>query len=175
MNEPDEQIYFNWLYNKVSFVMNPTPSLTFYSLFKALHNTEFLWTIDGDANRAQDGLDVRREFLKEARIATNEYWQSIGCSVLEMFIALSRRAEFNTDTDAKDWFWIFLDNLGLSDFSDANFKVLKVNDIIHTFIWRNYKNNGAGGLFPLEYPRENQRRVEIWYQLHGYLSENNLF
>ena len=175
-NEPIEEVYFNWLYNKVAFLMNPTPSLTFYKLLRDFHNIEFLWTIAQDSNRAQDGLDIRKEFFRESFLDKNVYWQNIGCSVLEMLIALSRRAEFNTDTSARDWFWIFIENLGLSECNDASDEVTeKASEIIDAFIWRKYSGNGVGGLFPLRHPQQNQRKLEIWYQFHSYLNENDIF
>ena len=101
-SEPIEEVYFNWLYSKVAYMPNPTPSLTFYTLFRDLHSTEFVWLISGDDNRAQDGLDLRREFFRESLIHQDPAWNDIGCSVLEMLIAFSRKAEFETDLDARD-------------------------------------------------------------------------
>jgi hypothetical protein len=37
---------------------------------------------------------------------------------------------------------------------------------------RLYTTSGYGGLFPLEEPKEDQRKVEIWYQMMAYLGEN---
>lgn len=176
IDEPVEEVYFNWLYNKVAFLMNPTPSLTFYTLLRDLHNIEFIWIVAGDENRAQDGLDIRKEFFRETFISKNTYWQNIGCSVLEMLIALSRRAEFNSYTDARDWFWVFIENLGLSELNDASSEISnKVAPIIDTFIWRTYNKNGLGGLFPLQHPNQNQKKLEIWYQFHAYLNENDVY
>lgn len=175
-NEPLEETYFNWLYKKVAYVMNPTPSLTFYTLLRDLHNVEFLWMLVGDDNRAQDGLDIRKEFFRESFLKPNEYWSNIGCSFFEMLYALSRRAEFNTDISAKDWFWIFLNNLNLSKLNDASVNITsRANKIIDKVIWREYEPNGEGGIFPLVYPNEDQRNVEIWFQLHAYINENDLF
>ena len=174
--EPIEEEYFNWLYAKVAYEMNPTPSLRFYDLLRILHRTEFVWILSGDDNRAQDGLDIRREFLREAFLPSQTHWMTIGCSVLEMFIAFSRKAEFETDTDARSWFWIFLRNLGLDDLSDAvGFPPERVSEVLEAFIWRTYHRTGRGGLFPLRHPREDQRQVEIWYQFYAYLQENEIF
>jgi hypothetical protein len=32
--------------------------------------------------------------------------------------------------------------------------------------------SGLGGMFPLEDPREDQRAIEIWYQMMAYINEN---
>ena len=41
------------------------------------------------------------------------------------------------------------------------------------FINRQYEANGEGGLFPLKGVCEDQREVEIWYQMNAYLYEHH--
>jgi hypothetical protein len=41
-------------------------------------------------------------------------------------------------------------------------------------IHRYYQPNGHGGFFPLENPQDDQRHVELWYQLNEYVMERNL-
>jgi hypothetical protein len=174
--EPIEEVYFNWLYNKVAFVRHPTPSLTFYTLLRELHRTEFVWVISGDDNRAQDGLDVRSEFMRESSLPHESNWSHIGCSVLEMLIAFSRKAEFETELTAREWFWMFMENLGLREFSDSKKNTeRKISVVTETFIWRTYDFNGNRGLFPLTNPTDDQRQVEIWYQFYAYLNETGIF
>lgn len=170
MNEPIEDLYFNWLYQKVASIENPTPSLTYWTLLRDLHSTEFVWLISGDDNRCEDGLDLRREFRRTAFIDLDLPWMLLGCSVLEMLIAFSRRAEFDTDLTARQWFWVFMENLGLKDLNDAHRNIThRVSHILDRFIWRTYSSNGQGGLFPLKYTQHDQRGVEIWYQFCEYL------
>jgi len=96
----------------------------------------------------------------------------IGCSVLEMLIPLARRAEFDTDIPMRDWFWTFLRNLGIDEMNDATPAVkARVDPILERLIWRRYRRDGLGGLFPLRRPMEDQREVEIWYQFCAYLTE----
>jgi len=176
MNEPVEELYFNWLYHKVASVDVPTPSLTFYKLLRELHSIEFLWYIQGDDNRAQDGLDIRKEFLRNYALNVDAYWLDLECSILEFLIGLSRRAEFNTSIPAREWFWIFLENIGLSQMNDARSGISKkVNKTIDIFLTRTYHQNGKGGFFPLKYPIQNQQEVEIWYQFHAYIYENDIY
>lgn len=178
MDEPIEEVYFNWLYSKVARVDVPTPSLTYYTLLRDLHSVEFVWLIQGDENRAADGLDIRREFLKQAYLPEDPPWMSVGCSVLEMMIALSRRAEFQTDISAREWFWIFLNNLTIADLNDASNKDVNiteiVNEVLDQFLWRTYRPDGRGGMFPLSRTNNDQRKVEIWYQFNEYLVDNEI-
>lgn len=175
MEEPVEELYFNWLYHKVAAVDNPTPSLTYYTLFRDLHSIEFVWLISGDDNREQDGLDLRREFYRTAFIDEDIHWMNLPCSVLEMLIAFSRRAEFDTNISYRDWFWVFMENLRLKDLNDAQSNItVRANDLIERFVWRTYSSNGLGGLFPLMYPQHDQRDVEVWYQFCEYLVDRGL-
>jgi hypothetical protein len=178
MGEPIEDLYFNWLYAKVAYRRPSTPSTRYQSLLYFLHCTEFVWLVSGDDNRAEEGRELRREFLQESSIQLEESWMLLDCSVLEMLIAFSRRAEFNTDISAERWFWIMIDHLGLSDISDSTYSEQETADVLgpalENFIWRLYDRNGRGGLFPLRHPLEDQRKVEIWYQFCEYLVEQGL-
>jgi hypothetical protein len=118
MDEPLENLYFNWLCAKVIRVEVPTPSLTYWNLFRKLFSTEFVWLLSGDDNRCEDGLELRREFLMESGLE-GESVNPVGCSIFEMLIGLARRLEFNTSDSTAFWFWHLLTNLGLSEINDA--------------------------------------------------------
>lgn len=176
MNEPIEETYFNWLYSKVASTDVPTPSTTHWHLLRELHRTEFVWLLSGDDNRAEDGLELRREFYNAMRFTFQEEfpWEHVGCSVLEMLIAFSRRAEFQTNIPSRDWFWKFLENLDLHELDDAHYDegfIPYVDDVLDRFIWRTYGKNGEGGLFPLRFTGNDQTKVEIWYQFAEYIDE----
>lgn len=172
MDEPIEETYFKWLYSKVSKVNVPTPSLTYWSLLRDLHAIEFVWVVIGDDNRAGDGLEVRKEFLRQAYLDEDPAWMDIGCSFLEMLIGLAKRAEFDTYMTTSQWFWIFIENLGLTDFNDSEpWNARVVGDVVDRVIWRTYHRNGQGGIFPLHDTDHDQRKVELWYQFCEYLVE----
>ena len=173
--EPIEDVYFHWLYVKVAAVDIPTPSTTYWKLLKELHSFEFVWLVTGDDNRAEDGLDIRREFLNMSQLDEDPYWINIGCSVLEMLIAFSRKAEFVTDLDAHEWFWIFIENLNLDNLTDATRHISqKTAEVLDKFVWRTYSRNGDGGLFPLNNADHDQRKVEVWYQFCAYLVDREI-
>lgn len=128
-----------------------------------------------------DGLDLREEFLDTyPNIYRSSTWMALDCSMLEMMVALARRADFHAFNGTIEggpggWFRKFLENLKISQYVDAriNNRDLEVVDAILKVVnERTYKPNGRGGLFPLRRPREDQRNVEIWYQLNAYLLEN---
>lgn len=175
MDSALENLYFKWLCAKVFYLQHyvATPSLTYWKLFRQLHSTEFVWIILGDDNRMADGLELREEFLFEADIPDDPAWRAIGCSVFEMMIAFSRRAEFMTSVPAKDWFWEFIENLGLELYNDAVDAVPQIATILETLVWRLYGPQGEGSMFPLRELRGAQNHNEIWYQFCDYLRDRN--
>ena len=169
MMEPIENEYFNWLCAKV---LNVEVHI-YYDLLRILHQTEFTWTVEMDRNRAKDGIELRSDFLTMSRRMPEQYWLDEGCSILEMFIAFAARANFQTDIPARNWFWIFMQNLGLEDYRRLLYSdVPTIERILRNLIWRTYEPNGQGGMFPLRWPKEDQRAVEIWYQFCAYVEEN---
>ena len=142
---------------------------------KQLYVKEFVWLIPNDDNRAEDGKELRYEFINEQGIdEVDQAWLDLGCSVLEMMIALARRAAFESDDEVVEWFWRFIFNLGLNNHTDiayASKTEREVDNVLDTVIFRTYDADGLGGFFPLIHPRQDQRKVELWYQLAAYLSE----
>lgn len=170
MNESLDDLYLNWLHAKI--MLNEPAHRGFNSYFRLLYtmfHTEFVWLLSGDDNRHEDGLDLRTEFIRESRLDIDYSWFEDGCSVLEMLIAFARRAEFQTDTSMSEWFWEFVNNLGLAGQYDEAFEEELVSNTLNSFVWRTYNSDGTGGLFPIEHPTEDQRKVEIFYQFSEYL------
>ena len=160
-----EQDYFEWLTSQIDL----RGSRTYFGMLERLHNTEFVWTVPNDDNRVQDGLDLRGEFL-DGKKGTLE---NRGASVLEVLIGLSRRVAFTAGGDSSEWAWILLKNLRLNKCADplSNGKANKIDDILEVLIWRTYQINGEGGFFPLQWAKEDQTKIEIWYQMNEYVSE----
>lgn len=169
--EPIENEYFNWLCAKVLDTDGPM----YIDLMRVFYSTQFVWLVPGDGNRAEDGCELRIDFLRELREKNNDPWFYMPCSVLEMFIAFSKRASFQTDIPEKEWFWTFLKNLDLDEFRRIQgSEILIIEGILDTFIWRTYDPSGHGGMFPMRWPKHDQREVEIWYQFCEYLEDQGL-
>lgn len=177
----DEQEYFNWLCELVHI---DQIERTYWLLAKDLYRKDFIALIDHDENRASDGLELREEYLRSISY-TGYLDMDRECSVLEMLVALARRMDFETSDpndpyDTKDsssyWFWEMIDNLGLLEFDDASYVELEgqtyVDWVLEGFLNRQYAANGEGGIFPLHGVCEDQREVEIWYQMSAYLMEH---
>lgn len=172
---PLDEAYFVWLYSQVGSVKLRNRSKTYWTLLRLLFQKEFTWPdrIERDANRAQDGKDLRRQFLQETGTKMDEPgWLEYGCSFLEMLVALAWAVAFEGGGTQEERFWEMIKNLGLIECTDAHppDEVI-VNHIIDKVNERDYAPNGAGGLFPLKNSNEDQRDVELWYQANAYLLE----
>lgn len=129
-----------------------------------------------DANRADDGIQLRRRYcLYHAQI--DRSCLNIGeCTVLEMMVALALRCEEEIMDDPEignrtaQWFWLMITNLGLGGMTDNAYDRRRVSDILERFIDREYEPDGRGGLFWLRKCQEDLRDVEIWRQLMWYLN-----
>jgi hypothetical protein len=64
-----------------------------------------------------------------------------------------------------------LENIGLDSFTDNRYEEGYVDEVVQRVVFRKYARNGHGGLFPLRHADEDQRDIEIWYQLSAYLLE----
>lgn len=175
MNGNLDDLYLAWLYQQVGArsVKEQDPSRTHWRLLRQLYLTEFVWILDRDENRAEDGRALRYEWDDEVKIHVDQDWMMRGCSFLEMLIALSRRLAFEGDGHPHLWFWHLIGNIDLTRFTDdSNFDPRVVDEIVDTVNLRLYDRHGRGGLFPLRRVRRDQRNAELWYQMNAYLLAN---
>ena len=166
--------YFEWLCEVVDS-KRFTKRVSYRKLLMQLHSIEFIWFVDRDDNRADDGIQLRRRFsLVRDDISLQRYING-PCSVLEMMVALALRCEEWIMDDALignrtgQWFWGMIHNLGLSPMNDTNYDRHVVEDIIARFLNRDYAPDGRGGLFTVKNCETDMRNVEIWCQLSWYL------
>lgn len=166
-----DDLYLEWLYDQV--LVRTQRGATYWKLLRQMHKTEFKWFIPNDGNRAEDGKLLRAEWADQTHTDVPQQWMDLGCSFLEMLVALARRMEFEADKTPHHWFWHLLENLGFNCFHDGSgysrrFVTRRMDEVIN----RRYDRTGNGGLFPLCRSRKDQRRVEIWYQMSEYLLQD---
>jgi len=158
--------YRAWLRGLVSPL---APTSHSPSLFKIAWEIKYLPTVPNDQNRYQDGMDLRPRYVQESSNGLPVLGE---CTMLEFLIGLAIRLN-NADYDPAmpdrvgPWFWALLDNLGIIEASDVWIETafFKINT-------RDYSFDGFGGLFPIRNPKEDQRNVEVWYQMQAYLMES---
>ncbi|HZJ76712.1 MAG TPA: hypothetical protein VFC70_03280 [Oscillospiraceae bacterium] len=181
--------YFLWLCNDIRL---DTMSKSYRHLVRVLHDHEYYWSIARDDNRCTDAERLRDNFTEAMDYEDDILYHIIGpCRVLEMLVALARRFDYMILDSTPEfemfpnqlrpcrWFWEMLDNLGLLEFSDEYFEGVdegktldRIDDILTNLLERTYEHNGEGSLFPLENPKRDMRKVEIWYQMSEYVLEN---
>lgn len=161
--------YIKWMYSKISGSVS-------IKLLKVLHGIEFTWILAMDKNRAEDGIALRRRFIREAAYDDSVIDILNGpCSVLEMMVALALRMEEAIMRDDEEgdrtgkWFAIMCDNLGIIDNKDEN----DIRERVHKFLKREYLPNGNGNIFWVQRADQDFRYLEIWYQMHRFLKDYN--
>lgn len=173
-----DNLYLEWIYtNFVGAVSNRNPRSSYWELSKQLYETPFTWVIPDDRNRAERGKELRQEFIRDCDIDDIEInWLQIDCSVLEMLVSLACKASFESLGEPGDWLWKFLENLGLNGYNDNVYSeaiMQEVDAVVRRWLDREYEKDGVGGLFPRKDATQDQRKVNIWYQLQGYLLEGD--
>ena len=174
--------YFAWLCQKVG--AQKANGQSYYILLATLHTMAFQPgnRIETDKNRAQDGLELRVEFMT-MHGAEGSSINRGPCSMLEFLIGISKRMSFvmcedemNIEEKTGHYFWKLIRNLRLLKLDDERYSVLNgdfyVQEAVDRVLLRSYDRNGDGGLFPLKGDYGDQRDVEIWYQMQFWLGEH---
>ena len=167
--------YFDWMYDLVCHDRFSN-DISYRKLLIYLHDTEFIYLMPIDANRADDGLNLRYRFAYNTRWRYADLYLTGPCSVLEMMVALAIRCEEDYMDDATigdrtgQWFWSMITSLGLGHMDDARFDQRYANDVITTFIEREDDRDGKGGLFTVRRCRDDMRHIDIWHQMLRYLN-----
>lgn len=176
--EPLDERYFVWLYSLVADPTIEDRDLTYWDLLKHLYERQFVWFVSRDDNRMEDGKQLRLEFLQGEGLRPKEVdhnWVDLGCSVLELMIALSARLQHEIDPDSNlaYWFWeVLMKNIGLRRYTDGEgFESCDVDEALNRVIFRQYEPDGTGGFFPLQHPQQDQRGLELWHQMNAYVIE----
>lgn len=160
--------YYDWLKDQVELFDNRGRS---DALLCELHSITYIPMLTLDKNRECDGLELRDIYDKEYDGYEVTFQVDTPCSMLEFLVALARRMNYiyardNENTTSR-MFWLMINNVGLS----INSTEEEINRTMERIIRRDYGANGEGNLFPLKMPRDNQRNVEVWYQMNQYLIE----
>ena len=174
-----DDAYFEWLYGQVGPLKNRNPSRNYWHLCRKLYTTEFIWFVPNDDNRVEDGKELRQTFARSTRYQLDDphnLWQDLGCSMFEMLVALSKLAAFESGRSHVEWFWRFMHNLELDLYTDDLYEISieeEVEEVLERINQRTYNSDGTGGLFPLHHARQDQRKIELWYQMSSYLLEGH--
>lgn len=175
--------YFHWLYGHIGSLFDRNPRHSRWILAEQLHTIRYTQFVPNDDNRERDGIALRNVFADVVGGLVD--FDDQPCSVLEMLIALAKRAAFTAENlsiaeGVDEWFWLMIQNIGLFEYNDSVWMEdagaeAFVDATIARVINREYDYDGHGGLFPLKHPPCDQAATEVWYQLELYISENAIF
>jgi len=175
-----QDLYFTWLGEKID------PEEHYSALNFYIHAWDFRWTIAIDKNRQVDGYYLRRQFLQEYefshRFAKEDFedLDFLNVSVFEVLVALTLRLEHELNdlsgiTRFEVWYKQLLTNLDLDGLTNSVWMCNETHakaivwEVITRLLDRTYDRDGVGGLFPIKNAVEDQRTIEIWYQMMMYL------
>lgn len=166
--------YFDWLKSLVISKRN-YDAISYDKLLLYLHGIDFTYSIAMDANRADQGVNLRYRFATSKNCSYMfDMYTDEPCSVLEMMIALAVTCEENIMDNplmgnrTGQWFWGMIVNLGLGAMTDILFDEDHVKFVIERFLDRDYEPNGKGGLFHVRGCEYDMREVDIWTQACWY-------
>lgn len=166
-----ERKYFEWLVD-----VSGLDWRHWSRLLKVLYELDFDSNTLDD-NRAVDGRDLLISCSRDLRDRSLRSYDFGECSILELFVSLADKMAYEAEglvegmQTLQDWFVEMLNNLGLLLYHNGNWQKRSVVDILRRFNSRRYDSDGFGGAFPLRAPQQNQREVELWYQMNAYLLE----
>ena len=187
-----EYQYFMWLCEIGGFsngfrcvpCESPNACYTHINLAGLLHDIPFRFSVPNDDNRVSDARHLRNWYAEICSdFADYTVLELRDVSVLEVLIAFAQRIDKDimrgieeNDIDRSGfWLWLMLDNLGISDYDDDGWCYEEYQDVLYKvniFLDREYDLLGRGGLFPLENSKNNQKTVELWYQMQEYFTAN---
>ena len=181
----DRESYIEWLESFTIDDRIPKEyQTTYHHLINKLWSINYIPSIGNDVDRATDGLELRSRYydiyMRESGLtARNDVVDNVvsifgECTLLEMLIALSMNMyDIMQDMDIYNsvsrWFWELLKNAKIDRLDDSSWDDLTdsqyVEDIVKDIM--ELKENGyTRGWFDLDI----WTSVEIWYQMHKYLS-----
>ena len=155
-------------------------------LCEKLQNTEFLPILDMDENRCSDCRDLRHDYAdaydEEAGDILDGLLSENG-TMMELFLVMAEKMEYELagsqyEAGTGKWFKELLQNCGLLDAWNGRFEDdekdtdEQVSSILDTVIFRKMGWDGEDGMYPLQWPREDQRELELIIQMNRYIEEN---
>lgn len=167
--------YYTWLCH----IIDMNHHRKYSRLIRYLRSKEFYYSVPNDANRAEDGKHLRREYLAAGNFLSTDLWEDEPCSVLEMLVALSTRLSNDIMPDygypVSYWFWQMIGNLGLDFYTNDEFDIEEVEEIVKNWLDRSYHfflKTGKNLVKSGKIDKNFIEKVEIWYQMMAWIQDN---
>lgn len=160
-------------------------------LCEKLQETEFIPILEMDENRCGECRELRRDFaetewdyltyMDETPVDILDGTYGENGTMMEMLVVLAEKMNFDLadsqyEAGIGHWFRELLENCGLIEYTNETLEdgryAEAAADILDTVIFRKYGWDGEGSLFPLRWPKQDQRYQELIVQMNGYIEEN---
>ena len=173
--------YFRWLLGILGF--KDVTRCRYISMLSYLYSTDFKLTdpiVGHDDNRLTDGFELREQYSDGFTMEDQPLIFNEPVSVLEVLTAFAVRIDddimYDGNLHASKWFFIMIDNLGMTNFTDdrlgLEWTTEDAEQIIDIWMSRQYGPDGKGSIFPLNCNGVDQRKLEMWYQMQEWFNEN---
>lgn len=143
------------------------------AVMELLYRTEFTWVLDKDENRATDGCVLRARYAEISGEEWLDWYEDWPCSVLEMLVALAYKIddqmyEPTTGHVPERWFWVMMENLGLTRYPDLVFYEDPTNseEYVLARIQIFMDRKPGPSLFP-----GVDKNAEIWQQMNQWIMQ----
>jgi hypothetical protein len=164
-----EQAYYEWLTD-----MLPGWRSGHSRLLRQLFETPFQYAVGTDANRIDDGMELRSRFCWERGYSANvrhELKNRRECSVLEIMISMALRCEeefmtlYTEDERTERWVGWMIRSMDLDRFTDGQYDPDAVHAALQSMMIRDYSPDGRGSLFYIPGYRGDMRQIDLWEQM----------
>lgn len=173
--------YFKWLLGILGF--KEPMSCRYISMLSYMYSTSFRLTdpiVGHDDNRLNDGFELRATYSNNFTMPDLPGIFDEEVSVLEVLVAFAMRIDddimYDGSLHASKWFFIMVDNLGMTNFTDdrlgLDWCIDDEEQILDIWMSRQYGPDGRGTIFPLKTTTFDQRNLEMWYQMQEWFREN---
>ena len=158
----------------------------YLELCRVMQDTNFLPILEMDDNRCEDCRELRADYAElyddeeAADILDGLYGET--CTMMELTVVLAEKMRYNLEDSEYEagtgkWFLEMLENCGLTEYDNEQFEENEdsedqVRTILTTLIFRKIGWDGEGSYFPLRWPKQDQRYVELIIQMNNYIEEN---
>ena len=154
----DDCKYFRWLTDQIDDGSGRVKK--YRHLLSDLFDISYKWVIELDSNRAVDGMNLREKYRAD-------YERDMGCSVLEMLIAMCVRFEYSVasepgEEDPSRWFWLIIERLDLDLYSDECYDFEAVNSILE--LWMSCQKFFCDEKYA--------KKTDQWFQLQSLLNDD---
>lgn len=158
--------YYIWLLDRIGLLQEKYSA--YGRLLQYLFNTDYIYVLNGDRDRAEGGKNLRVVFSNSENIYIEDV-KNGECSVLEMLVALAFHVADNSRLSPTTWFIEMINNLGLNDYSDTYFDADSVDSILNVWMNRLYDHDGHGNIFKVVNFHGDMRTMPTWDQMNAYL------